>query len=52
MLSTLQQTIRLLKGNYEKYVIGTSIRVRLHFYLYGLMAEIIDTDNDINEEGE
>lgn len=40
-ISTLQLTARLIKGNYEKYKAGDMVKVKLHFYLYGLMAEII-----------
>jgi len=36
-----QLTVRLVKGNYDNFTIGMGVRVKLHFYLYGLMAEII-----------
>jgi hypothetical protein len=39
-----QLTVRLVRGNYDDFTIGTSVRVKLHFYLYGLMAEIIKDD--------
>lgn len=37
-----QLTARLIKGSYDKYDIGVNVRVKLHFYLYGLMAEIVE----------
>lgn len=40
-ISSLQLKVRLAKGDYEKYPIGMSVKVKLHFYLYGLIAEII-----------
>jgi len=42
-ISSIQLTASLIKGNYDKHAIGSSIKVMLHFYLYGLMAEIIQT---------
>jgi len=44
-----QLTVRLVKGNYDKFTIGMNVRVKLHFYLYGLMAEIM---KDISEEAD
>lgn len=35
-----QQTFRLKKGNYESFGIGQPVLVKLHFYLYGIIAEI------------
>ncbi|GAB3166570.1 hypothetical protein GCM10027291_12500 [Telluribacter humicola] len=46
----MQLTVRLVKGNYDKYPIGSKVNVKLHFYLYGLMAEIVNTQNKSNEE--
>lgn len=40
-ISNIQLTVRLIKGNYERFNVGATVRVKLHFYLYGLMAEII-----------
>lgn len=40
-IPSLQQTMKLVKGNYETYKPGQTVNVKLHFYLYGLMAEII-----------
>ncbi len=42
-ISNIQLTARLIKGNYDKFAIGSTVKVKLHFYLYGLMAEIIQT---------
>lgn len=39
-ISSIQLTARLRKGNYDKYAVGTKVNVKLHFYLYGLLAEI------------
>jgi len=41
-LSSLQLTVRLIRGNYDNFAIGQEVKVKLHFYLYGLMAEIIN----------
>lgn len=41
-IPSIQQNIRLIKGNYDKLTLGANVYVRLHFYLYGLMAEIIE----------
>lgn len=43
-ISSLQYTANLIKGDYEKYSLGGEVKVKLHFYLYGLMAEIINTN--------
>lgn len=40
-ISNIQLTARLVKGNYDMIAIGSTVKVKLHFYLYGLMAEII-----------
>ncbi len=40
-ISSKQITVRLKKGNYDKFKVGQEVKVRLNFYLYGLMAEII-----------
>ncbi|MBK7683756.1 MAG: hypothetical protein IPJ26_15375 [Bacteroidetes bacterium] len=40
-ISSIQLTARLIKGNYDKFVVGAAVKVKLHFYLYGLMAEIV-----------
>ncbi len=42
----LQRTFRLIKGNYEKYSPGHKANVKLHFYLDGLRAEIVETPDD------
>jgi len=36
----IQLTAKLIKGNYDNFIIGANVNVILHFYLYGLMAEI------------
>lgn len=41
-ISSMQINVRLIKGNYDKYEIGQTVNVTLHFYLYGLFAEIIE----------
>jgi len=41
-ISSRQLTVRLKKGIYEKYALNTTVKVKLHFYLYGLIAEIIN----------
>jgi len=49
-LSSIQLTVRLIKGNYDLFSIGEEVKVKLHFYLYGLMAEIInDKSSDDND---
>lgn len=48
-ISNIQLTARLVKGNYDKYVAGSTVKVKLHFYLYGLMAEIIQTTENSEE---
>lgn len=45
-IPSVQQTIRLIKGNYDKLILGSTVYVRIHFYLYGLLAEIIDKPNN------
>ncbi len=46
-ISSIQLTARLVKGNYDKFAVGATVKVKLHFYLYGLMAEIIQlTENE------
>jgi hypothetical protein len=44
-LSSFQLTVRLIKGDYDKYEVGQDVKVKLHFYLYGLMAEIVNGKN-------
>lgn len=39
-ISSLQQTFRLKKGNYKEYGINQKVKVVLHFYLTGIIAEI------------
>lgn len=39
-----QQIVKLKKGNYEKYPTHTKVKVRMHFYLNGLVAEIMDRE--------
>lgn len=52
MLS-MQLTTRLAKGSYEKYPVGSDVKVRLHFFLYGLIAEIVDNETlDFENEEE
>ena len=48
-ISSIQLTARLVKGNYDKFAVGSVVKVKLHFYLYGLMAEIIQLAEE-NEE--
>jgi len=36
-----QQTFKLISGDYSDYNIGDAVTVKLHFYLYGVMAELI-----------
>jgi hypothetical protein len=36
-----QQSFKLIKGEYDTFAIGQTVDVRLHFYLYGIMAEIV-----------
>lgn len=40
-ISRLQQTFRLIKGDYSNHQIGMNVDIKLHFYLYGLRAEIL-----------
>ena len=47
-ISSIQLTAKLVKGSYDKFAVGTAVKVKLHFYLYGLMAEIIQMPE--NEE--
>jgi hypothetical protein len=51
-ISSVQLTARLVKGSYDNYAVGTDVKVKLHFYLYGLMAEIIGINNDENIDEE
>jgi hypothetical protein len=37
-----QLIVRLVKGNYDDFAVGSNVTVKLHFYLYGLMGEIVD----------
>lgn len=46
---SLQHTVRLVKGNYENYKVGQKVKVKLHFYLYGLMAEIVGVVDESKE---
>jgi len=41
-VTRLQQSFKLIKGNYDRYTIGQDVKIRLHFYLYGLIAEIVE----------
>ncbi|QJB38785.1 SIR2 family protein [Chitinophaga oryzae] len=41
-ISSIQQTIKLVKGDYKNYNPGDFVRVKINFFLYGLMAEILD----------
>lgn len=43
-LQKYQQFIQLIKGDYRDIAIGTPVKVKLHFYLYGIKAEIINND--------
>lgn len=45
-ISSMQLTAKLIKGNYDDFGIGSKVKVKLHFYLYGLMAEIISLEED------
>jgi len=48
-ISNIQLTARLIKGNYDMFSVGSTVKVKLHFYLYGLMAEIIQTTENSEE---
>ncbi|NJL77214.1 MAG: hypothetical protein HC892_21545 [Saprospiraceae bacterium] len=39
-VSSLQQTFRLVKGDYSGFSLGQDVEIKLHFYLYGIRAEI------------
>ncbi len=41
-ISNFQQVFRLKKGNYENINVGQTVKVRLHFYLYGIIGEIVN----------
>lgn len=40
-ISTMQLKVRLIKGDYSKYSIGDVVKVKLHFYMYGLLADTV-----------
>jgi DNA replication protein DnaC len=40
-ISRLQQTFSLIKGDYTSYGLGADVEIKLHFYLYGIRAEIV-----------
>lgn len=40
-IGLLQLNARLQKGDYSGYSVGQDVKVKLHFYFYGLFAEII-----------
>ncbi|MFN6085455.1 MAG: SIR2 family protein [Fluviicola sp.] len=40
-ISSLQRSFRLIKGEYSKLNAGKSVKVKLHFYIDGIRAEII-----------
>ncbi len=42
-IMSVQQTFRLMKGSYDAYTVGSNVKAKLHFYLYGIMAEIIES---------
>ena len=42
-----QQYVKLKKGIYDKYTPNTRVKVKIHFYLYGLIAEIIEKKEDV-----
>ncbi|MEZ4810895.1 MAG: SIR2 family protein [Allomuricauda sp.] len=47
-IKDFQQHFKLVKGNYEEYELGQKVKVKLHFYLYGIIAEIVkDEMNNI-----
>ncbi|MBC7525091.1 MAG: SIR2 family protein [Flavobacterium sp.] len=48
-ISPIQLTARLVKGTYDKFAVGAAVKVKLHFYLYGVMAEIIQLTEEIEE---
>jgi len=48
-ISNIQLTARLIKGNYDMFSVGSKVKIKLHFYLYGLMAEIIQTTENSHE---
>jgi len=41
-----QQSFKLIKGDYEIYNLGQTVDVKLHFYLYGIIAEIVKETNE------
>jgi hypothetical protein len=43
-ISSIQNTTKLIRGNYDKIKEGTNVKVKLHFYLYGLFAEIVSVE--------
>lgn len=47
-IPSFQQNIRLIKGNYDKLILGATVQVKLHFYLYGLLAEILERNTEID----
>lgn len=48
-ISDLQRTFRLKKGSYSGYQLGEQVSVKLHFYLYGIRAEIIKKETESEE---
>ncbi|WP_411895118.1 SIR2 family protein [Winogradskyella sp. A2] len=47
-INQYQQFIQLIKGNYKNYKLGTNVKIKLHFYLYGIKAEIIkEKENEL-----
>ncbi|WP_299157023.1 SIR2 family protein [uncultured Christiangramia sp.] len=43
-VTQLQQHIQLVKGDYSRRKINEKVNVKLHFYLYGIKAEIIESE--------
>jgi hypothetical protein len=41
VITSLQHTFRLHKGIYDKYKIDDKVKVKLNFYLYGIIAKIV-----------
>ena len=40
-ITSLQKFFRLIRGNYKSYAVGQKVKIKLHYYLDGLRAEIM-----------
>lgn len=45
-IKKFQLFAQLIRGDYKEYKIGDSVKVKLHFYLYGIKAEIVNVKKD------